>query len=226
MYDPATKSGVLRRWLSASRIPRRFWGIDLDWHDDVPAQVTDWLSAVESGDVIRAVGPERYGGLGLLLDGDPGVGKTTLACTVGQTLLLWLADAPPEARAQMLGSRLPLASTTVPVVYTSYADLLVLVKGGFSDPAKAELAGTLFGRSEAAVPVLILDDLGKEYATDYTTASFHEVIRTRYDRGLPTIITTNVPLGRWASAYGPAAASFAREAFECVPIMCADRRRK
>ena len=40
---------------------------------------------------------------------------------------------------------------------------------------------------------LILDDLGREYSTDWTTAIFHEIIDYRYNNNnnLQTLITTN-----------------------------------
>ena len=43
---------------------------------------------------------------------------------------------------------------------------------------------------------------------------------------VPTIVTTNVPLDRWATVYGPAMASFAHEAFLPVQVTSAvgDRR--
>jgi len=46
------------------------------------------------------------------------------------------------------------------------------------------------GRYER-VPLLIIDDLGKEKPTEWTLATFYAIIDGRYDRAMPTIITTN-----------------------------------
>jgi DNA replication protein DnaC len=40
-------------------------------------------------------------------------------------------------------------------------------------------------------PLLIIDDLGKEKATEWTLATLYAIIDGRYDRAMPLIITTN-----------------------------------
>jgi DNA replication protein DnaC len=74
------------------------------------------------------------------------------------------------------------------------------------------------------VRVLVIDDLGKEYGSKYDDTSFDEILRLRYDKGLPTIVTTNVRLENWEAKYGEAMGSFANEAFVRVPIIGADMR--
>jgi hypothetical protein len=44
------------------------------------------------------------------------------------------------------------------------------------------------------------------------------VLRTRFNKGLPTIVTTNIKLEDWAALYGDATESFANEAFVYIPI--------
>ena len=41
------------------------------------------------------------------------------------------------------------------------------------------------------VPLLIIDDLGKEKASEWTLATLYAIIDGRYDRAMPTVITTN-----------------------------------
>jgi DNA replication protein DnaC len=74
------------------------------------------------------------------------------------------------------------------------------------------------------VRILVLDDLGKEYGSKYDDSSFDEVLRARYDKGLPTIITTNVSREKWADEYSDAMGSFAYEAFTRVRIIGEDLR--
>jgi DNA replication protein DnaC len=76
------------------------------------------------------------------------------------------------------------------------------------------------------VRVLVLDDLGKEYkGSGFNDASFDEILRSRYDRALPTIVTTNVMRDDWKHQYGEAMGSFAFEAFRRVEIIGEDRRK-
>jgi DNA replication protein DnaC len=45
------------------------------------------------------------------------------------------------------------------------------------------------------VPLLIIDDLGKERATDWTISTLYTIIDGRYDRAMPIIVTTNYDPG-------------------------------
>ena len=49
------------------------------------------------------------------------------------------------------------------------------------------------GNVNVSTPKKSLDDLGREYSTDWTTAIFHEIIDYRYNNNnnLQTLITTN-----------------------------------
>ena len=76
------------------------------------------------------------------------------------------------------------------------------------------------------VRVLVLDDLGKEYGSDYTVTGFDEILRSRYDKALPTIITTNTPREQWARKYGDAMESFSHEAFRRVKLGKKDLRKE
>jgi DNA replication protein DnaC len=84
------------------------------------------------------------------------------------------------------------------------------------------------GSKEHNVRTFVLDDLGKEYSTSAKWAenTFDALLRSRFNAGFPTIITTNVPLRSWAGIYGEAMGSFAYEAFIPIDIIAkGDRRR-
>jgi hypothetical protein len=70
------------------------------------------------------------------------------------------------------------------------------------------------------IRLLIIDDVGKEHASlsGWQKNMLHHVLRTRFNNGLPTIVTTNIKLKDWAGLYGDATESFANEAFVYVPI--------
>ena len=78
--------------------------------------------------------------------------------------------------------------------------------------------------------VFILDDLGKEYrtASGWSENQFDALLRSRFNAGLPTIVTTNVPKQDWGKIYGEPMGSFVNEAF--IPVVVSssegDRRTK
>jgi DNA replication protein DnaC len=79
------------------------------------------------------------------------------------------------------------------------------------------------------VRVFVLDDLGKEYRTTsgWAENTFDALLRSRFNAGLPTIVTTNVELENWGGVYGEPMGSFALEAFVPVKVKAlkGDRRK-
>ena len=78
------------------------------------------------------------------------------------------------------------------------------------------------------IRVLIIDDLGKEHTTlsGWQSSVFHDILRTRFHHGLPTIVTTNIRLENWASEYGDATESFANEAMYYLAVVTDNDLRK
>ncbi len=209
-------SPIQQRWLNNSAIPARFHSVELatlePYTDDTTVRglTGDWIKAVIDGRIIC------QSGVGLTFIGKPGHGKTTLAAAT----LMALIRAPGfEGR--------PLR----PVYFGYYPEILAMVKKTFGpEPVPEEaLIDAMFGRGSEPIQVLVIDDLGKEHrtASHWAENFFDHLLRTRYDRGLPTIITTNVPLKEWGSAYGESMQSFAHEALTPISIISdeGDRRR-
>lgn len=232
MYDVRELEPQQIRWLKASNIPRRFWGLEPDDLTDqnvpFPVEVEDWLESVVAGEVVNAIGGLGVTGVGLLFDGAPGLGKTTHAVVTALELI---------RRITTEKSPLDLSSqpSVRPVYYMTYPEFLSRKKAAFeADPeTKAKMFQEMegfHGRAEDDrfnVAVLVLDDLGKEYkGAGYNDASFDEILRSRYDKGLPTIITTNVLRENWGKQYGEAMGSFAHEAFRRVVILGRDLRKE
>jgi DNA replication protein DnaC len=179
-------------------------GMELSDLDNGPAvdKVKIWLEQVRAGVVIKSPG-SPFSGLGLLLVGLPGHGKTTLASVAVQELIRTM---PFE--------------TEQPALFMDYPKFLRLEKTAFSDPSVEDDLRKIYGDDRHSIPLFILDDLGKEYRTQAGWAEnvFDALLRARFNTGLPTIVTTNVKTSKWRATYSEAMASFAHEAFMWVEV--------
>lgn len=180
------------------------------------AIIRKWLDTVKAKKVIRAVG-SRGCGKGLMFWGTPGHGKTTLALAVLQEMLTTFSFEEFDSE--------PSSPLIRPAYFATFNDLLDL-KGAMMDGPTEDQAVIYAGilgecRNDAYnVRVLVLDDVGKEHASlsGWQKNMLHHVLRTRFNNGLPTIVTTNIELSDWAGLYGDATESFANEAFGYLPI--------
>lgn len=111
----------------------------------------------------------------LIIHGTPGNGKSHLSAAVyGQ-----------------------LKTRSKPTIYSTAPDILKSIQSLFDDEtAKAE--GTTASQRIATyqtVPVLIVDDLGADHATEWRAATWFEIFDARYRNQLPTMLTMNIAPG-------------------------------
>jgi DNA replication protein DnaC len=204
-----------RTWVQMANVPKARTGWTLDDCTDIEVKdinkIKKWLGTVESGKVIRAVGSKGCG-KGLMFYGTPGHGKTTLALSTIQEIM---STFPLSAFDVTDGS--PLIR---PCYFITFNDVLNLKGALMDDPTDDQeviYSGMLGECKNDAynIRVLVIDDVGKEHSSlsGWQKNMLHHVLRTRFNNGLPTIVTTNVELGDWAGLYGDATESFAHEAF-------------
>lgn len=228
MFDINTVKAVRRMWLKVAGIPKARQGWVLDDCTEVdPTRLEDinrWLGYVKNEEIIRATGSKRCG-RGLLLWGEPGHGKTTLSVSIIQEIMTKFPINIFKVEEGHILVR--------PCYFATFNDVLDL-KGKIIGNEASEDDITLFkgmlGECENDaynIRILIIDDLGKEHSglTGWQSSLFHHVLRTRFNNGLPTIVTTNIKLDKWASVYGDATESFAQEAFYYLPIATTDLRK-
>ena len=104
----------------------------------------------------------------LLFYGGTGLGKTHLSLAIAHDVMLAGFD----------------------VIYDSIINLLGKVESehfGRSKDAEADTLDLLLN-----VDLLILDDLGTEYTSPFYVSTIYNIINTRINRALPTIISTNL----------------------------------
>lgn len=108
----------------------------------------------------------------LIIHGNPGNGKSHLSAAVYHKL---------KERSK-------------PTIYSTAPDILKSIQALFDDEtAKAEgVTSAQRVSTYQTVPVLIIDDLGADYATDWRSATWFEILDARYRMELPTMITMNM----------------------------------
>lgn len=216
MYDIHKLPGSIRAQIYASGIPFKTIGWEFADLEQTPAleTVRKWVASVKAGKVIRAAG-EPSCGVGLLLVGEPGHGKTTMASVALQELLRGMSKDD---------WKIPASTPRHPTAFMDYPRLLRAQKSLWSngdDQDLQELIDGIYGdtEKELTVQVFVLDDLGKEYKTvsGWAENTFDALLRSRFNAGLPTIVTTNVPVKKWGVVYGEPMGSFVHEAF--IPVV-------
>ena len=111
-------------------------------------------------------GQPEPGRNGLLIVGSCGTGKTHLAFAIANELL----------------------SHGTQVIAMTALELLSKIKRTYS---KSGIDEDDILRVYGSVPLLIIDDLGKEKASEWTAATIYSIIDRRYNNLLPVVITTN-----------------------------------
>ena len=233
MYDISALSTIRRTWIKMANVPaaRRGWLLEdcKDVDETTLKRIRDWTTSVNSGQFIKAAG-SRNCGKGLLLWGAPGHGKTSLALALIQEILTTFKLEPFKVEEGHVLLR--------PCYFATFNDILDLkgksMDNEITDEEKLIYQGILGECDNDAynIRILIIDDLGKEHTTAassgptaWRSSLLHHILRTRFNNGLPTIVTTNIGLEHWGSSFGDATESFAREAFYYMPIITSDLRK-
>jgi DNA replication protein DnaC len=119
-------------------------------------------------------------GMGLLITGPTGAGKTHLAAALAHALI--------EAEHEVL-------------FYNATA-LLHAIQSGCRGQSDADPVAAC-----VRAGLLILDDAGAEKPSAWTQATFYHILNTRIDELRPTVITTNLTVNELAAAFDRRVAS-------------------
>lgn len=204
-----------RRWLEQrfqhAHLPARlreqtFGRFSLTWYSaskPTPVEVTERENAMN---VLRAcqtfvarVMEDIHSASGLFITGGTGLGKTFLCSAIC----------------------LALSENGIVSLYSTYSDLLTGIKAGFDD---ANSHATPLAEMARQVPVLILDDLGAEYTTDFATSCLFDIINHRRNERLPLVVSSNLTLSDVAKRYDQRICSRLGEVCETLPLYGTDIR--
>jgi len=103
---------------------------------------------------------------GLFITGPKGTGKTHLAAAIANQLM----------------------NQGTPVICMTMIDLLERIKRTYASARDDE--GSVLTLYKT-VPLLIIDDMGKEPPTEWAVSTIYNIINGRYEAYLPTVVTTN-----------------------------------
>lgn len=106
-------------------------------------------------------------GEGLYFEGTCGTGKTHLAVAIAMKLI----------------------NQGVPVICKTSIDLLASIKQSYERDSTVNEEDVI--EAYNTIDLLVIDDLGKERATEWSVPILYRIINDRYENMLPTVITTN-----------------------------------
>ena len=106
---------------------------------------------------------------GLFITGPKGTGKTHLAAAIANQLM----------------------QQGTAVICMTMIDLLDRIKQTYEKQKQWGISEGAVLNTYKEVPLLIIDDMGKEPATEWAVSKIYAIINARYEEYLPTIITTN-----------------------------------
>lgn len=182
--------------LAGAEVPREFWTVadlTLEWNRDKQKEVEAYCGHLAGA---------RANGLGFLLTGENGVGKTACACMV-------------------LDAALRRGYTAH---YVTFHTLLARIRRGQRDWVLRE-------RLDEALrcDFLVLDELGKEGAASqdsYVVSELDAVLRQRRHNLLPTVVVTNLEPDRVGEVYGASVDSLVSDRMRVLTFRPGDWRKR
>ena len=163
--ENAARLEKIKRLDANSGIGRRFKSRTFETFTETPETAQGLCMVKGYAEKFKTLrGQERNS---LIITGNIGTGKTHLAAAVANALL----------------------AEGVPVIFSTMVDLLDKIKASF-DSRDEETVIKLY----KTVELLIIDDLGKERPTAWGIMKIFQIINSRYEDYLPTILTSNYDL--------------------------------
>lgn len=191
----------LRYQMEMSRIPKRYRKFTIDNLGDDTVHIKSLRKYCET--VLQRV----QGGQGIYLYGNTGSGKTTALCAVAMTYI-----AESSKQALRIGKR-----TGQMTLFINIPEMLDGIKRGFDDIDTAGQWNDILTAARTT-PLLVLDDIGSEKPTEWSRERLTQLIDTRFNNELCTLISSNLSLPELKEHIDPIGRITSRIAGMTVPI--------
>jgi len=159
---------------------------------------------------------EQVKNKGVTLIGGVGTGKTYKML---QVITAYLEERYSENLAQFGVSQ--VSQEQVKRLFLSVPDVLRMIKAEFDSPDAPAIIDKML-----KAPILFLDDLGAEKASDWVKEQLYIVINDRYNWKKPVMATSNLEISEIAEHYGDRFTSRLVEMTDVIKLAGADRRVK
>lgn len=162
----------VREIVGDSGMNHRFLSRTFETFTQTPENQRGYNACKRYADTFRDKLPENNpapGRNGLFITGPFGTGKTHLVAAIANQLM----------------------HDGVPVVCMTMIDLLDRIKQTYEQSQQWGASESGILKLYKTVPLLVIDDMGKEYVKDWGLSKIYAIINARYEAHLPTIITTN-----------------------------------
>lgn len=188
--------------LSLIGIPKKFHNITIEDFEAFDEELLDVKTYVE--EYISDI-PARFNqNSGLLFFGSNGVGKTMLASIIAK---------------ECYRNRYSVRRVTFMEYISQYTRAW-----GAKTPEEKETQESLFYDNFKGVEFLVLEEVGKEIESNINVSILEDCLRYREDKGLVTIICTNLSGKNLFERYGASIESLIKGNFTPIKVVGKDRR--
>ncbi|MCS7204261.1 MAG: ATP-binding protein [Leptospiraceae bacterium] len=161
-----------------SGIPERYKNKFLTSIDTTFLENEDYYFAIDNvHNLLKNYKEKRGNQYGLYLYGNTGTGKTFLACIILNELI------------RLYQVRVRYAKIS--------RDIIGKIRDSFNPQSEYYGEGRKIEEELANVEVLVIDDFGVQRETPWVNNVLYDLIDTRYEKNLLTILTSNEPMEAW-----------------------------
>lgn len=162
------RSRNLRKLVEGAEIPRRFTGRTFENYKVEDGNIAQADALLRASKFAANFPRAMELGANFVFCGKPGAGKTHLACAIGNAVI---------------------ANHGARVLFSTVFDVIQRVKATYSDKNQSE---RLVMQGFTEPDLLILDEVGVQFGTDYEKVIITDLINRRYNDMRPTIILSNL----------------------------------
>lgn len=160
---------------------------------------------------------------GIMLMGGVGSGKTCFAAAIANAIIDNYDDIDEVMAEQAERNHEADSNYYTPLRFTNVADLLSKIRAGYGSNSHTDSPHEIINRLKKT-PLLILDDLAVERASEWSNTQLYEIIEHRYSEMLPIIVTTNAVPDELKEKEGERIFDRLREMCIAVPMKAKSQR--